>query len=145
MSTPDIAAAMATAMDTEDRRREPASQTPGLGAPVSLPDVPYGPGVGLTDVGLPHVGEGYGHGAPAAAQSKAYGPDRPQYGHSLIGGLDYAALDARPALGRSRLYDLAGAVFAGQDGPAGRPFVVVSPPAAKPGLLARLAARLRRR
>ena len=129
---------------TEDRRRELASQTPGLGAPVGLPDVPYGPGVGLTDVALPHVGEGYGHGAPVAAQSKAYGPDTPQYGHPLIGGLDYAPMDARPALGRSSLYELADQVFAAQDARAGHAYTVISPPA-RPGLLARLAARLRRR
>ena len=58
MTTPDEAAlaiAQAAAEDGENRRRELASQTPGLGALVSLPDVPYGPGVGLSDVPLPPI------------------------------------------------------------------------------------------
>ena len=86
MSTPDIAAAMAQAMSTEDRRRELASQSPGLGALVNLPDVPYGSGVGNWDLGMPHVGESYGQSAPVVPQAKSYGPLSPQYGHPLIGG-----------------------------------------------------------
>jgi len=40
-------------LDTENRRRELASQSPGLGALMALPDVPYGPGIGISDVQLP--------------------------------------------------------------------------------------------
>jgi hypothetical protein len=113
---------------------------------MELPQPPSGPGVGLSDVSLPVVGEGYDTAAGiAAAMHKSYGPDRPQYGHPLIGGLDYAPVDARPALGRSRLFDLADQVFGAQDAQAGHPYTVISPTAARPGLLARLAARLRRR
>jgi hypothetical protein len=139
MTTPDIAAAMTTAMQTEDHRRQLASATPGLGSPVVLPDLPYhSQGLG------PVVGENHQTTAAIAnAVHKAYGPPRPEYGHPLIGGLDYAPLDAGPAL-RSSLYELADQVFAAQDARAGHPYTVISPPA-RPGLLARLAARLRRR
>jgi hypothetical protein len=136
VTTPEIQAVMQASMDVEDRRRELASQTPGVGSLMQLPQPPSGPGVGLSDVALPHVGEGYDHGAPLVPQSKAYGPD------PLIGGLDYAPLDARPAM--RHLADLGERVFAAQDR-AADPYTVISPPAAKPGLLARLAAKLRRK
>jgi hypothetical protein len=147
--TADCQAAQASAQDTENQRRRVASMSPGLGAAVQLPDVPYGPGVGIWDVpGLAPVGESHQTIAPVSeAVHKSYGAPRPQYGADLLGGLGYApGAIARPAL-RSSLYDLADAAFASQDRAAAGPgdYAVFSPPVVKPGLLARLAARLRRR
>jgi hypothetical protein len=138
MTTPDIAAAMAAAMSTENRRRELASEHPGLGAPLILPDLPYhSQGLG------PVVGENHQMTAPISeAAHKAYGPVRPQYADDLVGGFGYAPADAGPAL--RHVTALADQVFTGQDRAAGFPFAVISPPA-RPGLLARLAARLRRK
>jgi hypothetical protein len=111
VTTPDIAAVMAAAIDGENRRRELASQTPGLGPVLPLPQPPAGPGVGLSDVSLPVVGEGYevqslpvvGEGYEvqakiAAAIHKSYGADRPQYAHPLVGGINYPAGTHQPAL-----------------------------------------------
>jgi hypothetical protein len=67
VTTPDIAAVMAAAMDGDNRRRELAAMTPGLGPALPLPQPPAGPGVGLSDVALPVVGEGYQVQAEIAA------------------------------------------------------------------------------
>ena len=138
MTTPDIAAAMAVAMSTENRRRELASEHPGLGAPLILPDLPYySQGLG------PVVGENHQAVAPVVPEvHKAYGPARPQYADDLVGGFGYAPVDARPAL-RGSLHDLADQVFRAQDARAGHPYVVVSPPA-RPSLWQRIAGKLRR-
>jgi hypothetical protein len=85
MSEPDIAAVMAAAMDAENRRREVAGASPGVGALVQLPDVSYGPGVGLSDVPLPVIGESH-QAAPNVPQYKAYGPPSPAYAADVVAG-----------------------------------------------------------
>ena len=69
-------AAQSQAESAENRRRELAGQSPGLGALVQLPASPNGPGVGTWDLGLPVVGESH-QAAPYAAQHKSYGPPSP--------------------------------------------------------------------
>ena len=149
MTTPDIAAAMAAAMDAEDRRRQLASQTPGSGVALPLPQSPAGPGVGLSDVPMPAIGEGYDQAAEvAAAVHKAYGPGRPGYADPLVGGIGYPADVHQPAL-RS-VVDLGadGLFIEGRSGaPAGDVLTVAAAPS-RPGLLSRARAalgRLRRR
>ena len=140
MTTPDIAAAMQAAMDAEDRRRELASQSPGLGALVQLPQTPNGPGVGIWDLGMPVIGESH-QAAPYAEQRKAYGPVVPQYAPDVVGGVDYAPGGIETALRAA-----AERAFAGQDA-AGRgdSLVVVSPATApRPSLWSRLFGRRRR-
>jgi hypothetical protein len=142
MSEPDIYTAMQAGMSAENRRRELASQSPGLGALMSLPDVAYGPGVGISDVPLPPIGESYETTAAVMPQAKAYGPDRPVYADSLVGGLGYAPGGVQTAL------QAAGErVFAAQDrAAAGNAVEFVSPQAApRPSLWARLTGRRRRR
>jgi hypothetical protein len=148
VSEADIAAALSQAMSTEDRRRELASQTPGLGPVLPLPQSPSGPGVGLSDMDLPVVGEGYDMTAEiSAAVHKAFGPGRPTYAHPLVGGADYADSTHQPVLrhvsnlGDSLLFE------PGRDGrQAAGAAVVISPQAApRPSLLSRLLGRLRRR
>jgi hypothetical protein len=139
VTTPDIAAAMQAAMDAEDQRRQTASQSPGLGALVELPQTPYGPGVGLADVPMPVIGEGLA-AIPYTPQVKSYGPDVPQYAPDVVAGLGYAPGDVQTALRA-----LGERVFAAQDA-AGRAGVVVVSPGMAPqrSLLRRLAGRLRR-
>ena len=140
MTTPDITATMAPSMAAENRRRGLAEQSPGLGALVQLPQPPSGPGVGISDVPLPVVGESH-QAAPYMPQSMAYGPDRPQYADSLIGGVGYAPGDMQTALRAA-----GERVFAAQDAAGRADVTVVSPQTApRPSLLGRLAARLRRR
>jgi hypothetical protein len=140
MTTPEIEQVMLAAMTAEDRRRELASQSPGLGALVQLPDVPYGPGVGISDVPLPPIGESHHEAAPSVPQIKSYGPPSPVYADSLIGGLNYAPGDVTTALRAA-----GERVIATQDA-AGRADVVVVSPGMAPrrSLLRRLAGRLRR-
>jgi hypothetical protein len=97
MTTPDIAAAMQASMDQEDRRRELASQSPGLGALMQLPPTGIGAGVGLSDVPLPVIGESH-QAAPCVPQHKAYGPVSPTYAPDVVGGLGYAPGDVQTAL-----------------------------------------------
>ena len=89
MSEADIRAAQTAAENAENRRREIASATPGLGALVQLPETPNGPGIGIWDLGLPVVGESH-QAAPYVEQRKAYGPASPVYADDLIGGPGYA-------------------------------------------------------
>ena len=143
MTTPDeaaLASAMAQAMNSEDRRRKLASQTPGAGALMALPDVPYGPGAGISDVPLPPIGESH-QAAPYVEQRKSYGPRSPVYADPMIGGLGYAPGGIETAL--RHVTDLGdGTLFIeGASAPAAGGFTVVSP--ARPGLLARLLGRLR--
>jgi hypothetical protein len=151
MTTPDIAAVMAAAMDGENRRRELAGQAPGLGALLPLPQPPAGPGVGTWDVpGLDVQGEGYTSGAPAAA-AQVYVPHgtpvfgaRPHYAGPEVAGIGHPLGIAQPSL--RHVHDLGdGTLFIeGASAPVDAyGFTVVSPPA-RPGLLARLLGRLRR-
>jgi hypothetical protein len=135
--TAEISAAMAAGMAAENRRREVASQTPGLGAKVELPPPPSGPGVGVADVPLPVIGESH-QAAPYAPQRKSYGPPSPVYADDLIGGVGYAPGGVQTALRAA-----GERVFAAQDA-AGRADVTVVSPPARPSLLARLFGRLRR-
>lgn len=139
MSTPDIAAVMAAAMDAEDRRRELASQAPGLGALVQLPPSPSGPGVGLTDVPLPVIGESH-QAVASVPQHKSYGPPAPVYADSLIGGLGYAPGEVQTALRAA-----GERVFTAQDAGGQAGVMVVSPGMApRRSLLSKVLGRLRR-
>jgi hypothetical protein len=144
MTTPDIAAAMAAGMAAENRRRELAGMTPGLGPVLPLPQPPSGPGVGISDVALPVVGEGYEVQAEiAAAVHKSYGAARPQYAHPLVGGIDYPAGTHQPALRHVTNLGADGLFIEGASAPAADGFTVVSAPS-RPSLLARLLGRFRR-
>jgi hypothetical protein len=149
VSTPDIAAAMQAAMDAEDRRRELASATPGLGVLLPLDQPPSGPSVGKYGVGGAIVGEGYDQQAEiAAAIHKSYGADRPQYAHPLVAGLGYPADTHQPALRHVMDLGADGLFIEDRSGaPAGDVVTVASAPS-RPGLLSRARAalgRLRRR
>ena len=146
MTTPDeaaLASAMAQAMDSEDRRRKLASQTPGAGALMALPDVPYGPGAGISDVPLPLIGESH-QSAPYVPQRKAYGPPSPVYADPLIGGPGYTPGDIQTALRHVTDLGADGLFIEGRSGPVADAFTVVSPPP-RPSLLARLLGRIRGR
>jgi len=137
----EATAAMQEAMASEDRRRQLASQSPGLGALVQLPDVPYGPGVGIADVPMPAIGEGHAQSAPQVPQYKSYGPPAPVYAPDVVGGLGYAPGDIQTALRAA-----GERVFAAQAAAGLAAVTVVSPEAApRRSLLGRLLGRLRRR
>jgi hypothetical protein len=140
---PDVAAAMQASMDQEDRRRELASQSPGLGALMQLPPTGIGPGVGLSDVPLPVIGESH-QAAPYVPQHKAYGPPSPVYADAAVGGVGYAPGDVRTALRHVTDLGADGLFIEGASVPAADGFTVVSPPA-RPSLLARLLGRIRGR
>ena len=144
MTTPDIQQIMMAAMDAEDRRRELASQSPGLGVLLPLDQPPSGPSVGKYGVGGAIVGEGYDQQAEiAAAVHKAYGADRPQYAHPLVGGVDYPAGIQQPALRHVTNLGADGLFIDGASAPAADGFTVVSAPS-RPSLLSRLLGRFRR-
>jgi len=145
MTTPDIEGVMAAAMDAENRRRELAGQSPGLGALLPLEQPPAGPGVGLSDVPLPVVGEGYVVQAEiAAAVHKAYGAARPQYAHPLVGGIDYPVGIDQPALRRVTNLGADGLFIDGHSAPPADRVTVVAAPS-RPSLWSRLAGKFRRR
>ena len=144
MTTPDIQQIMMAAMDAEDRRRELASQSPGLGVLLPLDQPPSGPSVGKYGVGGAIVGEGYDQQAEiAAAVHKSYGADRPQYAHPLVGGINYPAGTHQPALRHVTNLGADGLFIEGASAPAADAFTVVSEPS-RPSLLSRLLGRLRR-
>jgi hypothetical protein len=144
VTTPDIAAALAQAMDSEDRRRELASATPGVGALLPMEQPPSGPSVGKYGVGGDIIGEGYEVQAEiAAAVHKSFGADRPQYAHPLVGGIGYPADTHQPALRHVTDLGADGLFIEGRSAPPADGFAVVSPPA-RPSLWARLLGRLRR-
>jgi len=121
---------MAASMDAEDRRRGLASQRPGLGALVSLPQPPSGAGVGISDVDMPVAGEGYSVTAPlSATQTASYGPARPVYADGLVGGTGFTAGRAEPAI--RHVQDLGDGRLLIGPGPDGRqdsgPVMAVSP------------------
>jgi hypothetical protein len=136
--TAEIIAAMQQGMDAENRRRDLAAMTPGLGSVLPLPQ-PY------ADAGQgspPVVGEGYAITAEvASAVRKAYGPDRPQYAHPLVGGVDYPAGIHQPALRHVTNLGADGLFIAGASAPADG-FTVVPAPS-WPSLLSRLLGRFR--
>jgi hypothetical protein len=134
LTVDDVAAIQAAAMDAEDRRREVASQTPGLGTLLELPQPPNAAAVGKAGVpGLDVVGEGYATTPEvSAAAVKAYGPARPVYADGVVGGVDFVA-------GRQEApVKMAAGFRRSDDG------VVVVSPSSRPGLLARLTGRFRR-
>jgi hypothetical protein len=139
----DITAVMAAAEAAENRRRQLAGMTPGLGVLLPLEQPPGGPGVGLSDVALPVSGEGYEVQAEIAAVHKSYGADRPQYAHPLVGGIGYPADTHQPALRHVTDLGADGLFIEGRSAPPADGFTVVSPPA-RPSLWARLLGRLRR-
>ena len=147
MSEADFRAAQAAAEAGENRRRELASQTPGLGALLPMEQPPSGPSVGKYGVGGPVAGEGYEVQAGiAGAVSKAYGPLRPSYGDDLVGGFGFQAGRGEAPI-RRHVTDLGadGLFIDGASAPAAEPFMVVSPPPPRPGLRARLRNLLHRR
>jgi hypothetical protein len=146
VTTPDIAAVQAAAMAAENRRRELGGQSPGLGALLPLEQPPADAGQGSPPV----VGEGYSvTAAPAPAQVyvphgvPVYG-DRTHYADPLVGGYGFQAGRSEPAVRHVMDIGDGALLIEGASAPAANPFTVVSPPA-KPGLLARLAGRLRGR
>src|SRR5215471_320831 len=137
MSESDITSAMHAAMASEGRRREVASASPGLGALMRLPQSPAAAGVGLSDVDMPAIGEGYDQVAEiAAAVSKAYGESRPVYAGPAVAGDSYGPLGvSQPAL--RHVANLGDSLLI-EPGPGGQPYgpvTVVSPPP-RPSLLA---------
>ena len=144
MTTPDIQQIMMAAMDAEDRRRELASQSPGLGVLLPLDQPPSGPSVGKYGVGGAIVGEGYGQQAEIAdAIHKSYGADRPQYAHPLVSGINYPAGTHQPALRHVTNLGADGLFIEGASAPEADGFTVVSAPS-RPSLLSRLLGRFRR-
>jgi hypothetical protein len=130
-------------MAAEDRRREVAGASPGLGALLPMEQPPSGPSVGKYGVGGPIVGEGYEVQAEiAAAVHKAYGEDRPCYAGPAVGGDSYVLGVSQPALRHVTNLGADGLFIEGASAPAADPFMVVSPP--RPGLLSRLRGLLRR-
>jgi hypothetical protein len=145
MSEQDIRSVMDSAMSAEDRRREVASQSPGLGALLPLPQPPSGPSVGKAGLDLPVVGEGYEVQAEiAAAVHKAYGEARPVYAGPAVAGDSYPLGVSQPALRHVTDLGADGLFVEGASVPAADAFTVVSPPA-RSGLLARLLGRIRGR
>jgi hypothetical protein len=145
MGTADIEAAMAAGMAAENRRRELAGQSPGLGALLSLPQTVNGPGVGIWDLGMPVIGESH-QAAPYVPQHKSFGPVSPVYADGVVGGLGYAPGAVQTAvrhvsdIGDGRLL-----IEPRADG-SNAPVQLVSPDAApRRSLLGRALARLRRR
>jgi hypothetical protein len=99
MSEADIRSVMAQAMSAEDRRREVAGASPGLGALLPLEQPPSGAGTGIWDVDMPVIGEGYDQQAEiAAAVHKAYGEARPVYAGPAVAGDSYVLGVSQPAL-----------------------------------------------
>ena len=141
IDTAALVSVQAAAETGERRRRDLASMTPGLGPLVALPQPPAGPGVGLSDVALPVVGEGYEvQAAPQPLQVTAphgvpvHGA-RPVYGDDLIAGVGFTAGRQEPPV----------AMFVGQRSAAADVGLVdvVSVPS-RPGLLSRARAALGR-
>jgi len=133
MSESDITSAMHAAMSAENGRRLLASQRPGFGASVPLEQPPSGAGVGISDVDMPIIGEGY------AAPSALYAAD-------VVGGYNFLA-GRQEAPVRRHVADLGADGLFIEDYPGTRPsgpVTVVSPPS-RPSLLGRLLARIRGR
>ena len=144
MSEADFRAAQTTAEDAENRRREIAGASPGLGALLPMEQPPSGAGVGIWDVDMPVIGEGYDQQPEiAAAVHKAYGEARPSYAGPAVAGDGYPLGVSQPALRHVTDLGADGLFIEGRSAPAAGAFTVVSPPA-RPGLLARLLGRLRR-
>ena len=130
----DISAAMAAAMNQENRRRELASQAPGLGALMHLGQPPAAHGVGISDIPDSEVkGEGYAVTAPlTAAQVSSYGPGSPVYADGLVGGIGFQAGRQEPPI----------RVLVGTRSAADAIAVLSAP--SRPSLWSRLRGKLRR-
>lgn len=144
MSEQEIAGVMAEAMDAENRRRQAAADSPGLGYQLALPQSPAAAAVGKSGLDMPAIGEGYDQAAADAFQHKSYGPAAPVYGPAEVGGLGYPLGISQPA--RRHVADMgADGLLIEPYGNGQQPYTAVSPPAARPSLWARLTGRLRRR
>jgi hypothetical protein len=144
VTTPDIAGTMQAAMDEENRRRELASASPGLGTPLPLAQPVSAAGVGLSDVPMPVVGEGYDITPPVVtAVSKAYGPERPVYGADEVGGVGFVGGRQEPAVRHVTNLGADGLFIEGRPAPAADVVTVASAPS-RPGLLSRARAALGR-
>jgi len=143
MSVPDIASAMNAAMSEEDRRRRLASESPGLGSLLDLPQSPAGPSVGKAGL-MPAVGEGLAP-VPYVPQSKSYGPPVPAYAHDLVGGYDFVG-GRNEAPIRRHIANLGadGLFIEGASAPAADPYVFATAPA-RPSLWQRITGKLRRK
>ena len=145
MSEPDIAAVMAAAMAAEDRRREVAGASPGLGALLPMEQPPSGAGVGIWDVDMPVTGEGYEVQAEiAAAVHKAYGEARPVYAGPEAPGDSYPLGVSQPALRHVTDLGADGLFIEGASAPAADGFTVASAPS-RPSLWSHLFRRGRPR
>jgi len=95
-----LTAAQAQATVAEQNRREIASQTPGVGAQLLLPQPPADAGQGSPVV----QGEGYEVEAPPAPQqiTVPHGVPvydrRPSYGADVVGGIDFTAGRQEPPI-----------------------------------------------
>jgi hypothetical protein len=94
----DIAGVMAAAMSEEDRRRELASATPGLGSLLPMEQPAAAAAIGKSGLDMPVLGEGYEMAAPDAVQHKAYGAARPSYADAVVGGVGFQAGRQEPAV-----------------------------------------------
>jgi hypothetical protein len=132
MSEADIAAVMAQAMGSEDRRRELASQRPGLGSLLPMEQPAAAAAVGKSSVDMPVIGEGYEMTAPDAVQHKAYGSDQPVYADDLVSGYGFQGGRQEPAVrvwyGSRRAAD----------------GITLVSPGTRPGLWSRFLGKLRR-
>ena len=141
----DISAAMAAAMGEENRRRELASQAPGLGALMHLGQPPAAHGVGISDIPDSEVkGEGYAVTAPlTAAQVSSYGPGSPVYADGSVGGYGFQGGRSEPAIRHVTNLGADGLFIEGRSAPVADAVTVLSAPG-RPGLWLRLRGKLRR-
>jgi hypothetical protein len=92
-----LAVAQGQAETGEDRRRQLASGTPGLGVLMSLPQSPAAAAIGKSSLDMPAIGEGL---SPVSyvPQHKAYGPASPVYADPFVGGVGFQGGRSEPAV-----------------------------------------------
>jgi hypothetical protein len=141
----DISAAMAAAMDAENRRRELAAQAPGLGALMHLGQPPAAHGVGISDIPDSEVkGEGYAVTAPlTAAQVSSYGPGSPVYADPSVGGYGFQGGRSEPAVRHVTNLGADGLFIEGRSAPVAAAVTVLTAPG-RPSVWSRLRGRLHR-
>jgi hypothetical protein len=131
--TAALAAVQAQAMAGENGRRQLAAERPGHGAQVPLPQPPAGPGVGISDVPLPVMGEGY-ESTPVASEAVSAAFAMPNYAPAEVGGVGFVGGGQEAPV----------RVSVGQRSTPGDGVTIVSAPS-RPSLLSRLLGRMRGR